>query len=298
MVNKHDGNEGFTLLELSIAVGILLILSVGGMAAYGDIMGGQRKDAVALAAMSVGTNAEAYLRDFDDTTTPKQAEEEWTAEQGNAVVQVSVSEEENCARVVAKDAHGNTAKRNVGDWCDGHTPPVETPYVPLPVGQDPVQTPTTYTINESSNLNANASFYITNTTDEERYYYYEIYEGEALLNSGYGSVTPEFYEDWGDYSNTEIVTVNLEDALTLQSDSVGRYVEGYKYDPWENADNLAPALTLKVYGSGSPIDGPSDALVANIEVKPYMSSLKGDETTSTITNGYYSYRTYNEALIN
>lgn len=53
-------NDGFSLLELVVAVGILLVLTVGGLLAYNGITDNARQAAVESAASEIYTAAVAY----------------------------------------------------------------------------------------------------------------------------------------------------------------------------------------------------------------------------------------------
>lgn len=73
----HKGDGGFSLLELVVAVGIILVLTVGGLVAYAGITKNSKQAAVNSAVDSVYTATIAYLNDGDDKTTVQTAAEEW-----------------------------------------------------------------------------------------------------------------------------------------------------------------------------------------------------------------------------
>lgn len=60
---EAKGDEGFSLIELVVAVGILAILSVTGVVAYSQITQNARETAVKSAASEVYTAAVAYESD-------------------------------------------------------------------------------------------------------------------------------------------------------------------------------------------------------------------------------------------
>lgn len=71
--------DGFSLLELVVAVGILLVLTVGGLLAYNGITDNARTAAVDSAASEVYTSAAAYEADSSELTSASDAGDEWTA---------------------------------------------------------------------------------------------------------------------------------------------------------------------------------------------------------------------------
>lgn len=74
-------NDGFSLLELVVAVGILLVLTVGGLLAYNGITNNARQAAVDSAASEIYTAASAYEADNDPKTKAEDAATEWVASQ-------------------------------------------------------------------------------------------------------------------------------------------------------------------------------------------------------------------------
>jgi len=78
LMERSDLNQdGFSLLELVIAVGILLILSVGGVSAYGSMQDNADDAALDQAAQMVYDAAVAYDVDDNDRTTYKQAKDDY-----------------------------------------------------------------------------------------------------------------------------------------------------------------------------------------------------------------------------
>ena len=74
-----ENADGFSLLELVVAVGILLVLTVGGLLAYSGITDNARNAAVQSAASEVYTSASAYEADNLSSTVASDAGDEWTA---------------------------------------------------------------------------------------------------------------------------------------------------------------------------------------------------------------------------
>lgn len=72
-------DAGFSLLELVVAVGILLVLTVGGLLAYNGITDNARDAAVQSAASEVYTSAAAYEADNKTDTVASDAGTEWSA---------------------------------------------------------------------------------------------------------------------------------------------------------------------------------------------------------------------------
>ena len=121
-IREVDEN-GFSLLELVVAVGILLTLSVGGMIAYVGVTKNAREAAVAAAASEVLTAAVAYDLDNEADTEPTDAETEWNETSkkdasGNAQIVVSVDDSvANCMKVTATHDKGESATRQTGTGC-------------------------------------------------------------------------------------------------------------------------------------------------------------------------------------
>lgn len=74
-----ENSDGFSLLELVVAVGILLVLTVGGLLAYNGITDNARQAAVDSAASEIYVSASAYEADNLASTTAEDAGDEWTA---------------------------------------------------------------------------------------------------------------------------------------------------------------------------------------------------------------------------
>lgn len=126
------GEQGFSLIELVIAVGILAILAVVGVVAYGKLTNQARQTAVDTAAATVLKGALANKA--SETKSPKDAETEWMNSRGDDKIEVEVIEKSECLTVEARSPFwGNTSTKSAGKNCPtnpgasdngGYTPPV------------------------------------------------------------------------------------------------------------------------------------------------------------------------------
>ena len=115
------GEEGFSLIELVVAVAILAILSIVGVVAYSKITDNARQAVVDNTAAQVLKAAIAYKT--DGTKTAKDAETEWNNSADTETISVEVQDNSQCITVIATHAEGETATRMAGDGCGGITPP-------------------------------------------------------------------------------------------------------------------------------------------------------------------------------
>lgn len=110
------GEQGFSLIELVIAVGILAILAVVGVVAYGQLTNQARQTAVDTAAATVLKGALANKA--DGTKTAKDAETEWMNSRGDDKIEVEVIERSECLTVEARAPFwGNTSTKSAGKNC-------------------------------------------------------------------------------------------------------------------------------------------------------------------------------------
>lgn len=79
---KTKTDDGFSLLELVVAVGILLVLTVGGLLAYNGIINSARQAAVENAAETVYNQAMIYKTDNNSNTTIQTAVDNWNESAG------------------------------------------------------------------------------------------------------------------------------------------------------------------------------------------------------------------------
>lgn len=71
--------QGFSLLELVVAVGIMLVLTMGGFAGFSSMVTNSRQAAVDNAVETQYNLAVSYYLDKNPQTEPHDAEEEWNA---------------------------------------------------------------------------------------------------------------------------------------------------------------------------------------------------------------------------
>lgn len=76
---SEDRDNGFSLLELIISVGILLLLTVGGIIGYSGITDNARMAALSAAASDVAYAAVLNNSDSDPSTTTQTAIDEWNS---------------------------------------------------------------------------------------------------------------------------------------------------------------------------------------------------------------------------
>lgn len=122
---EAKGDEGFSLIELVVAVGILAILSVTGVVAYSQITKNSRETAVKNAASEVYTAAVAYQADGNPKTDPAKVGEEYTASSDGITVTSAVAGEN--ITVTATHTESNfQVVRNANGVAEG-TAPVTAP---------------------------------------------------------------------------------------------------------------------------------------------------------------------------
>lgn len=112
-------DDGFSLLELVVAVGILLVLTVGGVLAYQGITNNARQAAVDKAASEAFTAAQAYRLDSRSDTVAKDVEAEWNGTKKGDSMNLEVLDSPTCLRVTATHERGQSAVRQEGEGCEG-----------------------------------------------------------------------------------------------------------------------------------------------------------------------------------
>lgn len=122
---KQVNDNGFSLLELVVAVGILLVLTGGGLLAYGGIQKRARVAAVESAASEVLTGAAAFQLDNKSDTNAVDAETEWNStskkdKNGKAQITVKVEESPTCLKVTATHVKSEQSIRQTGTGCIGN----------------------------------------------------------------------------------------------------------------------------------------------------------------------------------
>lgn len=120
-INNYKKNEdGFSLLELVVAVGILLVLTTGGLLAYSGITKNARVSSTQAAASDVLTVAITY---DNEGKNYKKAEEEWMNSankdnKDNPIVNVSSSKDDNGEICVVAEMKDYNIKSNKGVGCE------------------------------------------------------------------------------------------------------------------------------------------------------------------------------------
>lgn len=85
---RRRKEHGFSLLEITVAVGVLLILAMVGLLSYKGLQGNSKQSAVNNAAESVYSKAFSTLSDGQNDTSPEQVEEEYNKSSENITVEV------------------------------------------------------------------------------------------------------------------------------------------------------------------------------------------------------------------
>lgn len=105
-------DDGFSLIELVVAIGVLLVLTVGGLIGYSSITQNAKEAAVETAAAEVYTAAKAYEANGDD---PKDAETRYNDSVQDGAIDAEVSfGADNCIAVKATNRDGLSATRGCG----------------------------------------------------------------------------------------------------------------------------------------------------------------------------------------
>jgi surface protein len=84
-MSRQKNQEGFSLLEMVVAMGILIVLVIGGILFYRGINQNSKEAAVQQAAKSVYTGAVANQSDNDGSTTPSSAAKEYNESQKDTI---------------------------------------------------------------------------------------------------------------------------------------------------------------------------------------------------------------------
>lgn len=75
----YKNEQGFSLLELVVAVGIMLVLTMGGFAGFNSMITNSRQAAVDNAVETQYDLAVSYYLDKNPQTEPNDAEKDWNA---------------------------------------------------------------------------------------------------------------------------------------------------------------------------------------------------------------------------
>lgn len=254
---SRKGESGFSLLELVIAVGIILVLTVGGYASYAGITNNARNAAVQSAATEVLRGAAAYEADNDLRSEPKDAETQWneTSQKidgsGEAFIDVGLEVLEDCLKVTATHIRGNEAIRQNGPGCVGGDSNNGEPVDPgneeetgdadgrwfIPASMD-----MTGYGNASFKVEILVNGEVVETIEdvlEDDYYYFEHF-GSKRINSG---------EEWLPPTHTFKVYINGEEfEYVANGSSFGVYdTDFYMYE-----------LTISEFSGGNTNPGDGD----------------------------------------
>lgn len=122
VVEPRNDETGFSLLELVVAIGILLVLTVGGLIGYSAISKNAKEAAVETAASDVMTAAMVNDSDVDDETTVEGAGQSWmdTAKDRKTII-VESKKVGSCIVVTAKHENGYETERMAGENCSDST---------------------------------------------------------------------------------------------------------------------------------------------------------------------------------
>lgn len=215
---KQANDDGFSLLELVIAVGVLLVLSAVGLLAYNGITRNARMAAVQSAADEVYTGAAAYDANGDDYT---QAEKDWmeTSKKDTAnsiTVEVKDKEETNgklCVVAYMEKHTGIIAKKGSGCETGGVVSPGDetTPPPPVVGGETEIPVIDDPEDSGSDDSNVNKTFYA---------------DVEINFDPGYDSYYTLLYKD----SQENVLFNEYVDPLY----SINIVYEG---DLWEKVDD-------------------------------------------------------------
>lgn len=125
-IKKHNNKDcGFSLLELVVSVGILLVLTVGGLLAYNGIIGNARQAAVNNAADTVYNRAMIYETDDKSGTTFQTAVDDWNKASGilpdeaavsNIVAGIGVNKEKIIVEGIELDNNAFEIKATYDDY--------------------------------------------------------------------------------------------------------------------------------------------------------------------------------------
>lgn len=196
---KNDtkkGDKGFSLLELTIGIGILLVLTAGGLLGYNGIMNNARKAAVESAATDVMIHvldANSIDGTFDEKVEAiNKVVDEWTNTNNDNNIKVDANKVKECLTVKAWNVKYTDLESVIkkGKCSPDDLNEVDEPELPVIVGgeepepTDPVETtppveepvsevivPDDYNVDEPvrTELNVNIKSIMANTDDEKCY---------------------------------------------------------------------------------------------------------------------------------
>lgn len=122
VIERRSDESGFSLLELVVAIGILLVLTVGGLIGYSAITKNAKEAAVETAASDVMTAAMVNDSDVSDETTVEGAGQSWMdAAKDRTTIIVESKKVGSCIVVTAKHENGYEIERMAGENCSDST---------------------------------------------------------------------------------------------------------------------------------------------------------------------------------
>jgi len=126
LLKKYESEEGFSLVELVVSIGLLMILTVAtGIVCYGKVVENQREVATELAVDAVYMEALQNVNGFDPRYTEKTAIAEWmdTTDLGGLTMSAGREIRENrvgwCMWVKGVNEDGYEYARATVEGCSG-----------------------------------------------------------------------------------------------------------------------------------------------------------------------------------
>ena len=111
----QQNEEGFSLLELVMALGITMVFIAVGIVTYTSILQNFREDTVAVIAQGVLSEATEKKMNFEPSDVPEDAETEFMKDRSDTSISVTVTDSEDCLTVTATHDLGNTSTATKGD---------------------------------------------------------------------------------------------------------------------------------------------------------------------------------------
>lgn len=120
---RELSEEGFSLLELVVAIGILLVLTVGGLIGYSAITNNAKDAAVQSASSEIATSAAVKEANGDTDTGAMEAATEWLGSAQDGKFNVFIDEATNSIKVETADGKHSSSRGSVD--ASAITTPVE-----------------------------------------------------------------------------------------------------------------------------------------------------------------------------
>lgn len=115
---RELSEDGFSLLELVVAIGILLVLTVGGLIGYSAITNNAKDAAVQSAVSEIATSAAVKEANGDTNTGAMEAATDWLGSAQDGKFNVFIDEDTNSIKVETADgkhsaSRGSTAASSI-----------------------------------------------------------------------------------------------------------------------------------------------------------------------------------------